>query len=86
MLSESRGEKLIMANKRVSYEPMAEPLQPCCEATRGRTIQALLGIRADTGQRGYILHSEYCACDDRWMPHDWGNGHLTFAQFPQGAD
>lgn len=64
--------------KRVSYAPVPEPIKACCEAAHGRTMQALPAVRAATGERGYILHSEFCECEDRWLPFDWTHGHAEF--------
>ena len=71
-----------MLPKLVCFDPLPNPIPPCCDAAKGRTIRAVPSVRViagtDIGELGYVLESDFCDCLSRWVPHQWGKGHARF--------
>ncbi len=57
-------------DKITSYAPVPSPVPKCCDKVTHYI--AATAIRADIGERGYILQSPSCECNDRWLPGEWG--------------
>lgn len=67
--------------KIVVFDPLPNPIPPCCPAARGGKMRAVPSVRllADGGaERGYTLEHDGCDCPSRWVPHDWSKGHAQF--------
>lgn len=72
--------------KRVSFEPLSNPIPRCCDKTTDYRAVPSIRMKADgTSEKGYALRSLNCDCDDRWIKHDWQQGHAVFETVNQEA-